>query len=98
MPPGTTGFGLRLSAFPSPAQYSVTISYAASGPVAPTLRLYDVRGSMVRELSISAPQDLLGAVSWDGLDADGRKVPNGVYYARIESGQHSTGCRVVFAR
>jgi glucose/arabinose dehydrogenase len=98
VPPGTTGFQLRLSAYPSPARDFVTLSYAASGPVAPTVRLYDVRGRMVRELPVSAPQDLLGAVRWDGLDAEGRKVANGVYYARLEAGQHDAGCRVVFAR
>ena len=98
VPPGTTGFKLRLSAFPSPARDLVTISYAATGPVGPTLRIYDVRGRMVRELPVSAPQDLIGAVRWDGLDADGRKVANGVYYARLESGQAEAGCRVVFAR
>jgi glucose/arabinose dehydrogenase len=97
VPPGTTGPGVRLSAFPSPARDLVTLSYLATGPMSsPTLRLYDVRGRMVRELS--APMGTAGEVTWDGLDAAGRKVANGVYYARLESGQYGAGCRVVFAR
>lgn len=100
VPPGVTRPGLRLSSYPSPARGTVTLSYGAENAASVTLRLYDVRGRLLRELPASAPtpQGAAASVEWDGLDAEGRKVPNGVYYARLESGPKSTSCRVVLAR
>lgn len=100
VPPGTTGPRLRLSSYPSPARGLVTLAYEAGSAASVTLRLFDIRGRLVRELpaQVPAPLGSTASVSWDGLDAEGRKVPNGVYYARLESGSKSTGCPVVLAR
>lgn len=100
VPPGVTRPGLRLSAYPSPARGLVTLAYGAENVGSASLRVYDVRGRMVRELPAQAPtqQGTTATVTWDGLDADGRKVPNGVYYARLSAGGTDTRCPVVLAR
>lgn len=100
VPPGTTRPGLRLSSYPSPSRGLVTLAYGAEGVASVTLRVYDVRGRLLRELPATAPtaQGATATIGWDGLDAEGRKVPNGVYYARLESGSHSRSCPVVLAR
>lgn len=100
VPPGVPRPVLRLSSYPSPARGPVTLAYAAENVPSLKLRLYDVRGRLVRELAAQVPVPLgsTASVTWDGLDADGREVPNGVYYARLEAGGRDTSCPVVFAR
>jgi len=100
VPPPVARPGLRLSAYPSPAHGFVTLSYGAENVAAVTLRIYDLRGRMLRELPGTAPtaQGESATIGWDGHDDEGRKAPNGVYYARLDSGSKSTSCRVVLAR
>jgi len=100
VPPGVTRPGLRLSSYPSPARGLVTLAYGAENVSSVTLRLYDVRGRLMRELPAAAPtpQGETASIQWDGLDAEGRKAPNGVYYARLESGSKRTSCTIVLAR
>lgn len=71
---------------PNPLNPRATLSFrtARSGPA--TVRLFDVRGRMVRELLAAA---MLEAgehrVEIDGRDGDGRTLASGMYYFRIEA-------------
>jgi glucose/arabinose dehydrogenase len=100
VPPGTSGAALRLSAYPSPARGLVTLSFAPGASAGAMVRVYDVRGRLVRELgpAPAGPPASAVALVWDGLDADGRKVPNGVYFARVAVGRRTGSCPVVLAR
>ncbi len=44
-----------------------------------TLRIFDLRGRLVRELTRQMPAAHQGSVVWDGKDASGRVVPIGIY-------------------
>jgi glucose/arabinose dehydrogenase len=96
---GTSSYALRLSSYPSPARNSVTLTYTPANGPGGTIRIYDVRGRVLRELA--APGGLQvtrNGVLWDGLDTDGRKVPNGIYWARIQAAGKRASCSVVLAR
>lgn len=100
VPPGNTAPGLRLSSYPTPARDQVTFAYDSRSTLPLSLRVYDLRGRVVRELSVQGPvAGGSGAtVAWDTLDEEGRKVPNGVYFARLQAGSAHTRCGVVVVR
>jgi hypothetical protein len=84
---------------PSPASGAVmfTGSLAATGSV--RLALYDVRGREVRELlhmRAAAPGPF--RIMWDGADAHGRRVPTGIYFARLVAGGVRLERRVLIIR
>lgn len=99
-PPGVTGTGLRLSAFPTPAREFVTLAAESQADVGATLVVYDLTGRVVRE--VAARADLAAGLprtfTWDLVDADGRRSPNGIYFARLRAGGREARCAMVVAR
>jgi len=71
---------------PNPFNPSTTIRYslAASGRV--NLRVYDLRGRLVRTLVVSDRPAGWHQASWDGRDDAGTAVASGVYFYRLEAG------------
>lgn len=82
---------------PAPDPSGGVTRLAATLPVAMHVRLtlQDVTGRRVRTL-VDAPQ-AAGSVAWDwdGRDDDGRRVPAGIYVARLEAGGTRVQRRVV---
>jgi len=66
--------GSPLTAWPNPAMRASSIRITGGGPV----QVLDAAGRVVRSLSGTA---------WDGLDAQGRRVPGGSYYIRGAGGR-----------
>ena len=103
-PPVTAGRALTLSSRPAPARAGATIVFdldatAPSAPSAPPpLRLYDVRGRLVRTLDAPAGTGGHFEVRWDGAGDDGRPVASGLYWARIEHDGRTATCRIALLR
>jgi flagellar hook assembly protein FlgD len=60
--------------------------------------LYDVTGRLIRTL---VDETLPGGESswrWDGLDAQGRPAPRGLYFARVVTDQGTATARLLLAR
>jgi hypothetical protein len=93
--------GWRLGeAQPNPTAGGARWSLSADRPGTARLALFAPDGRLVRDLgerALAAGQT--EALSWDGLDADGRKLPAGVYHARLWRGGVPVGAsRVVVLR
>jgi hypothetical protein len=77
-------FGLE-RAQPNPFNPQTTIAYSikTQGPV--QMKVYDVRGALVRVLvnGIQAPGNR--KVVWDGVGDRGERVASGIYFVRLES-------------
>jgi len=58
---------------------------------------YDVSGRRVRVL-FEGPADSNGTLRWDGTDAEGRPLPAGIYFVRLESPRLVAVRRVVCVR
>lgn len=71
---------------PNPFSGSVTVR--VSLPVAGRLawRVYDLRGRLVRGEQSLAAESGENALTWDGRDGGGRRLPSGVYVMAIEAG------------
>ena len=80
-------FGLKQN-YPNPFNPSTTIAYSIpegyTGSV--SLRVYDIRGSLVRTLVEGTMAEGNYSVSWDGKDRSGRVVSSGIYFYRLEAG------------
>jgi hypothetical protein len=78
------GTALRLQQnIPNPFNPTTTIRYTLDRPGRATLRVYDVRGALVRTLVDATQTSGPREVVWDGRDARGRTVASGVYFCRL---------------
>lgn len=85
--------GRDVIAQPNPFRESVELVLRAGEQAPATASVYDVAGRKVRELD-----PFRGRVVWDGRDADGARVPGGVYFARVTDGTGTRTVRIVRTR
>ena len=87
----------HVRAFPNPAPGPTTVAFALARPSNVTLRVFDVRGRLVRELPVGPLAAGDHRLHWDGRDDTGTRVANGVYFVRVEGATGRAG-RVVQLR
>ena len=80
-----------LANFPNPFNPETWIPYQLRAPAPVRLSIYDVRGTLVREIDLGyrvAGQYLTSASAahWDGRDHHGERVASGVYLYRLQAG------------
>jgi hypothetical protein len=63
-----------------------------------TVRIYDVRGALVRELYSDVPFGSSLYVRWDGRDQSGSQVASSNYFAMIEAGGARTTLKLVLLK
>ncbi len=82
-------FSLQIS--PNPFTGIANIRYAITSNGDITLKIYDISGKMVRNLSGEASiTDYQWSVRWDGTDNKGRDLPEGIYFCCLQdkTGSH----------
>ena len=74
--------------YPNPFNSTTTLelSLPASGPV--SLVIYNVMGQRERELMAGVAPSGAHTVRWDGKDDRGVAVSSGIYFCRLEAGEH----------
>ncbi len=77
--------GLTLSAAPNPFNARVNVTFAAPGVGPATLRVYDLKGRLVRELWSGVTADVATTLTWNGLDDGGAAAASGVYHLVLAS-------------
>ena len=89
----------KLAAAPNPMTDGTTIvlQAPASGENV-QLRIYDVRGRLVRGLHSGTLPAGTSRFAWDGRDERGTRVANGIYVYRLESATHVETRKLVVAR
>ena len=85
---------LRLAAWPNPFRGVAQIE-VNSGAADLRVRVYDVAGRVVRELSGMGAYDEVRRFRWDGRDANGNSVGNGIYYVRAQDATGSVGLKLL---
>lgn len=85
-----------LGAAPNPSRASTTLSFTLAAPGAVTIEILDVAGRRTRVLA-ERTAFAAGAhqLTWDGLDAAGRRAGDGVYFARFVAGERRAMQRIV---
>jgi hypothetical protein len=81
------GFDFSLKRiFPNPFGSSVDICYALPRRVNVSLKIYDVSGKCQAVLVCGSQPAGFHAVTWNGADDAGRRLPAGIYLVRLEAG------------
>ena len=75
----------------------LAISFATAGTHS-EIRLYDVRGRLVRTIVNGTYGAGFQSAAWDGTDDRGHKVPSGLYVLKSESHGHETTLKIVVLR
>ncbi|HOX27276.1 MAG TPA: FlgD immunoglobulin-like domain containing protein [Candidatus Krumholzibacteria bacterium] len=83
---------------PNPFNPSTTIVYEVPTATSVGLQVFDLRGRLVRTLVDDSVIAGRHEVQWDGRDSNGRELPSGVYFSRLEAtGQIAHG-RITLVR
>ncbi|UCF71596.1 MAG: T9SS type A sorting domain-containing protein [candidate division WOR-3 bacterium] len=89
-----------LSVLPNPFTELTIVSFSTGHRAERTeLMIYDAAGRMVTDLSSTithAPSTM--QVVWDGRDGEGRRVPSGVYFVRLDADRYSSIEKVILLR
>jgi len=93
-PPG----GLFVSASPNPFSDNVSVTYELPGTNAYRLDVYDASGRRVAVLARGRHDSGAYTTDWDGRDSDGRTVPAGVYFVRLEAAGQVGAAKVILIR
>ena len=86
---------------PNPFSGMTLIRFSVPSPLPVDLKIYDVRGRLVKDLINSAAGAMtpgMHEVRWDGRDNHRRKVASGVYFYRLSAGQMSATRKMVILR
>lgn len=63
-----------------------------------SVRVYDVRGALVKTVYTGVPTDVALNVRWDGTDNNGNPVASAQYFAQIRAGSHKTTLKLVMLK
>ncbi len=86
---------------PNPFSGMTTIRFAIPSPSPVDLKIYDVRGRLVKDVLNSAAGAMapgMHEVRWDGRDNNRHKVASGVYFYRLSAGHLSATRKMVMLR
>jgi len=82
-PEGGPAFRL-LAIGPNPSRGDVTVLFELPRPSSVSLRVYDVRGRVVRSYAAATHPAGMHTFRWDGRSDGGAALADGVYFARLE--------------
>jgi hypothetical protein len=85
MDAGTTALRPRLDSHPNPFETKTAIVYRMTARRS-TVRIYDIRGRLVRTLHAEADAQGRGTLVWDARSNTGERLPAGVYLFRLQDG------------
>ena len=73
---------------PNPFNPSTVIRYETPRAIHAQVSIFDALGRRVTVLADGLHAAGSHAVRWNGVDEQGRGVPSGVYFSRLEAGDH----------
>ena len=90
---------LSLRSYPNPFQTQVTLEYGLPDASEVTIEVYDLIGKKVTTLLQGvSKREGMHVVQWDGADASGRSLANGIYMFTIQTGESRATQKVVLLR
>ncbi|MCG8606739.1 DNRLRE domain-containing protein, partial [bacterium] len=73
--------------FPNPFNLETTITYALPNTAKVKLRIYNLKGQLVRVLFDGEQERGFQRILWNGRNRSGVEVSSGVYFVRLEAGE-----------
>ena len=82
-------------ALPNPFSVVTAVRLEMETPQTVSLRVYDVKGTLVRDVFNGRVPSGTQRLAWDGRSAAGGRVPAGIYFLRITAGERQVVRKVV---
>ncbi|GEM_PF-2497882 len=73
--------------WPNPFNSTTMISYQLSRPSFVILEIYDILGREIIKLDDRYRKEGSYNIIWDGKDNNGRQIPSGIYFCRLQAGK-----------
>jgi uncharacterized delta-60 repeat protein len=96
--PLITPAGLTVKAVLNPFSFDTSIRFRVGESGGVRLSVFDLRGRLVRVLQDGYADAGNHEVGWQGNDEQGRGLPSGVYFLRLESARGTASARVALVR
>ncbi|MGB7053936.1 MAG: CapA family protein [bacterium] len=84
--------------YPNPTRSGITFQYYLTETTEVTMRIYNVLGQEVRTLNTGTQSAGRKTVLWNGLDAQGRILGAGIYFCRMQAGEHEQSVKVILLK
>jgi len=84
--------------YPNPFNPTTTISFTLAEPGPASLKIYNAKGQLVRQLANSQYTAGQHHLIWDGRDALGRPVSSGLYFYRLQSQDYSQSHKMILMK
>lgn len=97
-PPTTPASFALGDAAPNPSSDGAELPLELAAPARVRAEIVDAAGRRVRVLADRAFAAGRSRLAWDGRDERGRRVPPGIYFARVRAGETSARTRIVRVR
>jgi len=85
----------NLMSYPNPFSQSAEISFDLRKTGSAKLKIYNLKGQLVRTLTTETLTKGTHKLTWDGTDNSGSKVGIGIYFARLEADGNTLTHKVV---
>jgi hypothetical protein len=82
-------------AYPNPFADKLTFAFELKQPEPVTLKLFNVKGQLVKTIETGIMDKGLNNLQWDGRDYSGKECAGGVYLARLVSSQHTAVKKII---
>ncbi|MBU1699939.1 MAG: DUF362 domain-containing protein [Candidatus Eisenbacteria bacterium] len=96
-PAGVVGGTFLAPNVPNPCRNGTELRFRLDEPSRVSLQIISTSGRMIRRLGGDVLPEGRHVVKWDGRDSQGRRVPAGVYFTRMEAGRIVRTRRIVVA-
>ena len=83
---------------PNPFRAGTQVQFSLPAPEHVSVHVFDVSGRLMRTLAENPMSEGTHSVTWDGVDTRGVRVPEGVYFVRIQAGLESRVVKTVHRR
>jgi len=84
--------------YPNPFNPSTTISFSLANPQFASLKIYNLKGQVVKTLLNSDLDKGNHKAVWNGTDDSGQKVGSGIYLYRLEAGDYRQSHKMVLMK
>ena len=84
--------------YPNPFNPKTVIQYSIENPAHISLKVYNIKGQLIRTLVNQRKSSGIHRLLWDGKDAKGMEVSTGIYFYRLKTGEFTQTKKMVLLK
>lgn len=89
---------VSLTNYPNPFAAQTTLSFRGVKQQSAAITIYNLKGQKVTTIANHNLRGGIGEVAWDGTDSRGKKLPSGLYFAKLSAGNQSTTRKILIMK